>query len=137
MRSAPLGSTVTPWSPDWLERSPVRMPSSRMSTRSPSKPRMMGRSEPGPKLRVAMPGSFRSASPTVLAPCAATSNESRVVTALNASSVVSAPPAVAVTVSSSWTADRPSVKSTIAVSPGATVTAWRPAVRCSRWASTS
>ena len=92
----------------------------------------MGRLVPGPKLRTAMPGSSRNASPIVLAPCTATSNESRVVTALNASSVVTAPPAEAVTVSSSWTADRPSVKSTIAVSPGATVTAWRPAVRCSR-----
>ena len=137
MRSAPFGSIVTPWSPDWLERSPVRTPSSRMSTRSPSKPRMIGRLVPGPKLRLAMPGSFSIASPIVLAPSTAMSNESRVVTALNASSVVSAPPAEAVTVNSSWTADKPSSKFTVAVPPAATVTSRRSAVRCSRWAITS
>ena len=38
---------VTPWSPDWLDRSPVRSPSSRMSTRSPSKPRMIGAARSG------------------------------------------------------------------------------------------
>ena len=137
MRSAPFGSIVTPWSADWLERSPVRTPSSRMSTRSPSKPRIIGRPVPGPKLRTATPGSFRSASPMVLPPCAAMSNESRVVTALNVSSVVSVPPAAAVTVSCSWTADSSSMKSIVVVSPAATVTGRRPAVRCSRWARSS
>ena len=115
----------------------MRTPSSRMSTRSPSKPRMVGRLVPGPKLRLAMPGSFCRASRIVLAPSDAMSNESRVVTALNASSVVSAPASEAVTVNSSWTADRPSTKSTSALSPAATVTARRSAVGCSRRARTS
>ena len=41
----------------------VRTPSSRISTRSPSKPRMIGRLAPGPKPRTAMPGWFRTTSP--------------------------------------------------------------------------
>ena len=43
MRSAAAGFTLTPWSPDWLDKSPVRWPSCRICTRSPSSPRMTGR----------------------------------------------------------------------------------------------
>ena len=113
------------------------MPSSRMSTRSPSKPRMMGRLEPGPKLRTAMPGSFCNASPRLFWPAWMRSNESSVVTALNASNVVSVPPAAAVTVTCSCTGDGASSKSTVTASPATTVIICRPAVRCSRCASTS
>ena len=42
---------LTPWSPDWLDKSPVRWPSCRICTRSPSSPRMTGREGAGPKLR--------------------------------------------------------------------------------------
>ena len=98
---------------------------------------MIGRLDPGPKLRLATPGSFRSASPRLPADSLVMSNESRVVTALNASNVVSVPPTEAVTVTSSWTGESPSMKSTVAAPPGSTVTIWRPAVRCSRCARTS
>ena len=92
----------------------------------------MGRLEPGPNVRLAMPGSFCSASPRLPWPTWTRSNESSVVTALNASKVVSAPPAEAVTVTSSCTGDGASSKSTVAASPATTETACRPAVRCSR-----
>ena len=94
-----------------------------MSTRSPPKPRMTGRLAPGPKLRLAMPGSSSSASPMVLGASLAISNESTVVTALNAWSVAAAPTAAdAVTVTSSRTGDRLSSKSVMAVSPAPMVT---------------
>ena len=51
MRCAAAGFTVTAWSADCVERSPVRCPSCRMSTRSPPRPRMTGRVVAGPKLR--------------------------------------------------------------------------------------
>ena len=35
------------WSPDWLDRSPMRCPSSSTDTRSPSRPRMIGRAGRG------------------------------------------------------------------------------------------
>ena len=137
MRSTPFGSIDTPWSPDPEDRSPVRIPSSRISTRSLSKPRMIGRLAPGPKLRLAMPGSFRRKSPRVPAESVTMSNESRVETALNVSKVVSVPPTEADTVTLSRIGERPSTKFTSAVSPASTVTTCRPAVRFSRWASAS
>ena len=51
MLSAAEGLTLTPWSPDWLDKSPGRWPSCRICTRSPSRPRMTGRDGAGPKLR--------------------------------------------------------------------------------------
>jgi hypothetical protein len=69
MRSAAAGFTVTPWSPDWLDKSPVRWPSCRICTRSPSSPRMTGRDGDGPKLREAMPGWFSSVAPSELSSC--------------------------------------------------------------------
>ena len=99
------------------------MPSSMMSTRSPPKPRMTGRLAPGPKLRLAMPGSCSMASAMVLGASLAISNESTVETALNVRSVASAPTAAdAVTVTSSRIGDRLSSKSTAAVSPAPMVT---------------
>ena len=136
-RSSALGSIGTLWSPDELLKSPVRMPSCMMSTRSPSKPRMIGRAAPGPKLRMATPGSFFNASPSVGAGLVINSNESSVVMALKASNTVSWPLGAAVIVSSSWTGVSRSSKSATAVSPAPTVTVCRFAVKCSRWASSS
>ena len=79
---------------------------------------MIGRLAPGPKPRTAMPGSFRRASPKPGADSLAMSNESTVVTALNASNVVSVPPAEAVTVTSSCTGERLSSKSAVTTPPG-------------------
>ncbi len=61
---AAAGLMVTPWSPDWLERSPVRWLFCRIRTRSPSWPRMMGREGPGPSDRSDTPGSLRSSPPS-------------------------------------------------------------------------
>ena len=65
MRDADAGLTLTPWSPDWLDRSPIRRPSSTIRTRSPSRPRTTGRAGPGPKLRSAIPGWFSIVAPSV------------------------------------------------------------------------
>ena len=109
-----------------------------MCTRSPPNPRTIGRLAPGPKLRLAMPGSSSSASPMLPGASRAISNASTVETALNARSVASAPTvASAVTVTSSRSADRLSTKSMLVVSPAVTATVCRPLVSCSRCAVTS
>ena len=59
------------------------MPSSRIMTRSPSKPRITGRLVPGPELRLATPGSFSSTSPREDAFLAVSSNDSMVFTVWN------------------------------------------------------
>ena len=69
MRVAAAGLIVTPWSPDWLDRSPMRWPSCRICTRSPSSPRMTGRDGAGPKLRDATPGWFSSVAPSDISSC--------------------------------------------------------------------
>ena len=98
---------------------------------------MIGRLEPGPKLRFATPGSFSSASASVGRGSEISSNESSVEIALNASKAVVCPPAVAVTVNSSWTVDKRSVKLAVTSASDVTVTLWRAALRCSRCAMIS
>ena len=137
IRSALLGSMVIPWWSEVDDRSPVRMPSSMMSTRSPPKPRMTGRLAPGPKLRLATPGSCSRASPMVAGASRAICSESTVVTALKDCSVAAAPTAAAVTVTSSRTGERLSAKSAVATPPTVTVTVRLAAVSRLRCAVTS
>ncbi len=62
---------------------------------------MTGLALPGPKERLATPGVLANASATVPPGFLASSTASRLVIALNASNVVAAPDALAVTVTSS------------------------------------
>ena len=67
-RSATSGSSVTAWSKLRLDASTDAPPLSSMRTRSPSRPRMMGRLLCGPKPVAEMPGRPSSVSPSVPAP---------------------------------------------------------------------
>ena len=102
MRSRPLGSTPMPWSAEELDKSPVLIPSSRISTLSPSNPRMIGRAAPGPKPLLETPGNVPITSAIVPDGLVARSNESTVSVELKFSNAVdSAPVAVVVTTMSS------------------------------------
>ena len=98
---------------------------------------MIGLFDPGPKPRSATPGS-RSIVVARSPPDSRTiSIPWTVDTELNASSDVSVPAGEAVTVKSSCNGERLSTKFAVAVPPDSTITACRPAVRCSRCARTS
>jgi hypothetical protein len=122
IRRAVTASMATAWSPELLERSPGRCPSSSTSTRSLERPRITGREVAGPMEVTATPGVFSSVSATVPAICRSRRAPETTVVGLSTSSPRRSPVVPVTTTGASSSTDAVRRTSTSVVRPSSTCT---------------